>query len=167
MLGATAFFVLRLLQILTLIPVWGILAYFVNQFTQASNTPPESILCLFIVAILATAWALLTISAYSSRRLTELWIAVIDLCFFGVLIAGVVLLAPQADNRDCVQGSMGWGYVNLTWKKECSMLKAAWALGIMNVIMFFLTACIAAHTYRHATATLYSGRTVTTRRRRF
>lgn len=167
MLGQTAFFILRFLQIITLIPVWGLLAYFVNQYTKASSTPPDTILCLFIVAILATAWALLTISSYSSQHLTELWIAVIDLCFFGVLIAGVVLLAPLAGGKDCVHGSAGRGYVGLSWNKECSMYKAAWVLGIMNAIMFFLTACLAAHTYRHATQTLYSGRTVTTRRRHF
>lgn len=165
MLGHTAFFALRFLEIITLIPVWGLLAYFVNQYTKFSATPPDSILCLFIVAILATAWALLTISSYSS--LTELWIAVIDLCYFGVLIAGVVLLAPLANKKDCAQGGVGWSFVNITWEKECSMYKSAWALGIMNVIMFFLTACLAAHTYRHATATLYSGHTVTTRRRNF
>lgn len=165
MLGGTAFLLLRILEIVTLIPIWGMLAYFVDQYTKASSTPPDSILCLFIVALLATVWAVLTLSPYSGRRLTELWIAVIDLCFFGVLIAGVVLLAPLADKRDCVQGDMGWGYVNVTWKKECSMYKASWALGIINVIMFFFTACIAAHTYRHATATLYSGHS--TRRRHY
>lgn len=162
MLGGTAFFILRVFQIVTLIPTWGMLAYFVDKSTKASATPPDSILCLFIVALLATVWAVFTLSSYT-RRLTELWIAVIDLCFFGVLIAGVVLLAPEAENRDCVHGNVGWGYINISWKKECSMIKASWALGIMNVIMFFLTACIAAHTYRHTTATLYSGHS--TRRR--
>lgn len=158
MLGGAAFIALRILEIITLIPIWGILAFFVDQYTKTSSNTPESILCLFIVAILATAWALFTISTFSGQRLTELWIAIIDLCFFGVLIAGVVLLAPLAQNTNCVQSVWGKGYINVTWKKECMMFKAAWALGIMDIIMFFFTACIAAYTWRHTTATIYTGR---------
>lgn len=158
MLAGTAFFALRVLQILTLIPAWGMLAFFVNQYSQANSATPEGILCLFVVAILATAWALVTLFMFHTQRFTELWVAVIDLCFFAVLIAGVALLAPWAENTDCVQGGWGWGYVNVTWQKQCMMFKASWAFGIINVILFFFTACIAAFIWRRARNVVYTDR---------
>ncbi|KAG0634713.1 hypothetical protein HOY80DRAFT_507827 [Tuber brumale] len=146
-----AFFtLLRILQILTLVPIWGILAYFVDKYPMVENGVFSDILCLFIVAIFATIWAIATISLFYSRHV-PMWVAVIDLCFFGVLIAGVVLLAPFVRNTDCIGINWGWGYADGYWSRECSMYKAAYALGIMNIIMFFLTAMLAAWIWRKHT----------------
>lgn len=163
MLAGTAFFFLRILQILTLIPTWGILAYFVDQYSETNSAAPDTILCLFVVAILATVWALATLFMFTGRRYTELWVSIIDLCFFGVLIAGVVLLAPLAENTDCVQGFAGNGGWGMTWEKSCMMYKAAWALGILNIILFFITAVLAAVIWRHGRDLAYTDRP----RRRF
>ncbi|RPA91501.1 hypothetical protein L873DRAFT_1831372 [Choiromyces venosus 120613-1] len=158
MWAGTFFALLRILQILTLIPIWGILAYFVNKNPGIENTPLSNILCLFIVAILATAWAIATISLFYRRHL-PMWAAIIDLCFFGALIAGVVLLAPWAQDTNCVgvNWNWGWGYMmSGYWNKECSMYKAAYALGILNILMFSLTAVLAAWIWRkHTTVVVY------------
>jgi len=146
----TFFTLLRILEILTLIPIWGILAYFVSKHPSIENTAFSDILCLFIVAILATVWAIATISLFYRRHL-PIWAAIIDLCFFGVLIAGVALLAPFIPNADCVGIDWGYGYTNGYWSRDCSMYKAAYALGIMNIIMFFFTAVLAAWIWRRNT----------------
>jgi len=151
----TFFTLLRILQILTLIPIWGILAYFVDRYPMVENSAFSDILCLFIVAIFATVWAIATISLFY-RRHVPMWAAIIDLCFFGLLIAGVVLLAPFVRNADCVGVNWGWGYGDVYWSKECTMYKAVYALGIMNIIMFFFTAVLAAWIWRkHTTVAVY------------
>ncbi|PUU75095.1 hypothetical protein B9Z19DRAFT_996238 [Tuber borchii] len=157
----TFFTILRILEILTLIPIWGILAFFVHEHPGIGNTAFSDILCLFIVAIFATVWAVATISLFYRRNL-PMWAAVIDLCFFGVLIAGVVLLAPFVPDADCVginwgfgYSNGGYGYTDGYWSKECSMYKAAYALGILNIIMFFFTAVLAAWIWRKHTTVAY------------
>jgi Membrane-associating domain len=139
------FTILRVLQILTLIPIWGLLAYFVDKYAYE----PDWLLCLFVVSILATIWAIGSLLTLY-RRHVPVYVAVIDLIFFGLLIAGVVLLAPRVTNTDCMGmygnlGSGGW-----YWGKECSMYKAAYALGILNIIMFFITSLLAAWIWRKA-----------------
>ncbi|KAH8152674.1 uncharacterized protein LAJ45_03515 [Morchella importuna] len=152
MLAGTIFFFLRILQIITLIPIWGILAWFVHQADERGLTAPDTVLCLFVVAILATAWALVTLFLFHRGRFTDLWVAVVDLCFFGVLIAGVVLLGRVAENTDCVGAwsNAGWGNWNVGVRvdRTCSMYKAAWGLGILNVLLFFFTAVMAGMIWR-------------------
>ncbi|KAI5838851.1 hypothetical protein DFP73DRAFT_248672 [Morchella snyderi] len=152
MLAGTVFFFLRLLQIITLIPIWGILSWFVHQSDVRGLTSPDWVLCLFVVSLLATVWALGTLFLFHRSRFTDLWVAIVDLCFFGVLIAGVVLLGRVAENTDCVGGwsSVGWAYWNVGVRvdRTCSMYKAAWGLGILDVLLFFVTAVMAGLIWR-------------------
>ncbi|KAH0610689.1 uncharacterized protein H6S33_012216 [Morchella sextelata] len=166
MLAGTVFFFLRILQIITLIPIWGILAWFVDKANDQGLTPPDTVLCLFVVAVLATVWALATLFLFHRSRFTDLWVAIVDICVFGVLIAGVVLLGRVAENTDCVNGwsSGGWLYWNggVRVDRTCSMYKAAWGLGILNVLLFFATAVMAGMIWRRG-----RGATVGERRGRY
>ncbi|KAI9730293.1 MAG: hypothetical protein M1818_008196 [Claussenomyces sp. TS43310] len=142
----------RFLQIVTLIPTLGMLAYFVHQYVKANALTPNSILVLFIVSVLAAVWAIYTLFTYHRSRSNAYFVSFIDLCFVGALIAGVYeLRGISHDNCSSITtssyttvgfgilGSVTYGGLGLNVNKTCSMLKACWVFGIMNCIMFFFT----------------------------
>lgn len=144
----------RVFEILILIPIVGMLAYFVHGYVQSNQLTPNFILVLFIVSVLALAWALATLVNYLRARHDALFVAAIDLGFVGALIAGVVLLRGIS-NTSCTNFTDGPLYVNLGpfgyygrqsnsgWSfsinKTCAMLKASWALAIIAILAFFVT----------------------------
>ncbi|KAA8569990.1 hypothetical protein EYC84_002328 [Monilinia fructicola] len=142
----------RFAEIITLIPILGMLAFFVNIYASNNALTPNYILVLFIVSVLACAWAIATLFTYHRTRNNALFVSFIDLCFVGALIAGVYSLR-YITNANCASFSTGsWYYINFgSWgnanvngvsvrvDKTCSMLKACFALGIMNIIFFFIT----------------------------
>ena len=167
MLGGLLFRLMRLLELVTLIPIIGMLAYFVNAYVNANQLTPNYILVLFIVSTLAGAWALATLVRMDSTRRNAPFIAFIDICFVGAFIAGVYFLR-FITQYDCVNlsfnitstGSFGGGvsstgagisWPDIQWtgpfgadyNKTCAMLKASFALGIMNCLFFATTAFLA------------------------
>jgi len=125
---------------------------------------------LFIVSVLATAWATATLLRHDSTRRSALFVALIDLAFVGAFIAGVYELRGIA-SQNCsnasggVTSSGGVGtsgdtvYISplsinytpfsLDVNKTCSMLKASFAFGIINCILFFVTFVMALFIHRH------------------
>lgn len=115
---------------------------------------PTYILVLFITSVLAAVWAVATVITYLRARHSALFVALVDLAFVGALIAGVYELRGIA-NANCSNFSSGSFYISLGpfgyygvedgshWaldiNKSCAMLKACFALGIMNIIFFFIT----------------------------
>lgn len=159
MITSVLFFFTRLVQLVTTIPIWGLLAYFVSKYDKANQTPPAEILVLFIVAIIATVWALFTLIQSKRFGVLTLLTALVDLAITGGFIAGIYLLRGVR-NADCVGGSApisisfgdntasagnSWG---VRVSKHCAMFKASWALAILNCILFFFTALFAAHIYK-------------------
>lgn len=145
----------RILQILTLIPTMGMLAWFVNGFVEANALTPDSILVLFIVSVLALAWALFTLFSYHRSSANAMFVGFIDLGFVGAFIAAVWYLRGIR-NADCTNVSRDgdWTYrlgdvtvtgpdYDWTTDKPCAMLKACWAFAIMNTILFFFTSFVA------------------------
>lgn len=145
----------RIWEIITLVPIVGMLGWFVHGYVDSNTLTPNFILVLFIVSVLALAWAFFTVVSYLRARHDALFVAVIDLGFVGALIAGVVLLRGIA-GADCANFESGSIYLNLgpfgyygrqgsgsEWalniNKNCAMLKASWALAIINIISFFVT----------------------------
>ncbi|PNY29666.1 Uncharacterized protein TCAP_00417 [Tolypocladium capitatum] len=151
MFFAIIFVCTRISQITTLIPVMGMLAWFINVFVANNALTPDSILILFITSVLALAWAVFTLFSYHRSSANALFVAVIDMAIFGTLIAAVYQLRG-IDGADCTDGTslsrvwtarvvvpdLGWSVV-----KPCAMLKACWAFSIMNVVFFFTTAVAA------------------------
>lgn len=146
----------RILQILTLIPLVGMLSFFVNRFINVLFLTPNYVLVLFVVSVLALAWTVATLFAYSRPRHSGFFVAFIDLCLMGAFIAGVVELRA-IESADCGntaqsngfwsnpgrlgplgQGQEVFGY-DEPWSKTCAMLKASFAFGILNAIVFFFT----------------------------
>lgn len=109
---------------------------------------------MFIASVLAAAWTVATVVTYLRARHSALFVALVDLAFVGTFIAAVYELRGIA-GANCSNFSSGSIYVSLgpfgyygrtsdsPWaaniNKNCAMLKACFALGIMNCIFFFVT----------------------------
>jgi len=158
MLGGLLFGLGRCGELLLLIPIVGVLGYLVHGLTTNYFLPPSSILTLFIVSVLATTWALITLLRMSSTRRSARLVALVDLGFVGALIAGVYNLRGISH---CESGSFylslgifgligkneGSPYYNI--QKTCAMLKAAFALGILSILAFSVTFLLALLLHRH------------------
>lgn len=137
------------------IPIVGMLAWFVDGFTKANSLTPTSVLILFIVSTLALAWTFFTLFSYHRSSANARFVSLVDALFFGAFIAAVYFLRGIA-SADCTTVNVGrgddWtvdiGDISVTgpgadidWKteKRCAMLKACFALGIIEVILFFVT----------------------------
>ncbi|KAJ4374159.1 hypothetical protein N0V83_002900 [Neocucurbitaria cava] len=151
----------RIFEIITLIPTLGMLAWFVDWYNDRNLLTPRSILVLFIVSVLGAAWAIGTLFLYARARHSANFVAFIDLLFVGAFIGAVYELRGIAD-ADCSSwGSNGSYNANLglftvsgnTYglhvNRQCAMLKASWAFGIMNCIFFFITMLLALLVHRH------------------
>jgi len=153
--------IIRALQLLTLAPVWGILAWFVHQYDHNNQPIPAEILVLFIAALVGTAWALVSFFQFHHSVGLSVLVFVMDMIVLGGLIAGVVLLR-DVRHQKCTGLStpleISWGNQSLSWndgngwdisfKKRCILLKAVWALGIINCAYFFISALLALFIYR-------------------
>ncbi|KAL2176733.1 uncharacterized protein P884DRAFT_260825 [Thermothelomyces heterothallicus CBS 202.75] len=148
----------RFAEIVTLIPITGMLAWFVDGYLDANVMTPAHILILFIVSVLGLAWSIFTLFSYHRSSANAHFVAVVDLAFVGALIAGVYYLRFVA-RTDCASVRPGsptdislgifgnarinYGLPEISVSKTCAMLKASFALGIMNTIFFFITAVLA------------------------
>lgn len=132
----------RIMEIITLIPTLGMLAYFVDFYNTRNELTPLAVLVLFIVSVLGAAWALGTLFLYSRARHSAGFVAFVDLLFVGAFIGAVVVLRGIA-NADCthftrdsyfydlgVLAVSGNGF-SIHVNKNCAMLKASFAFGIM------------------------------------
>ncbi|ORY19844.1 hypothetical protein BCR34DRAFT_620834 [Clohesyomyces aquaticus] len=151
----------RVMEIITLIPTLGMLAWFVHQYDVTNRLTPRSILVMFIVSVLAAAWAIGTLFLYSRAKHSAKFVAFVDLLFVGAFI-GAVYELRGVSNADCTHferssysGSLGDAITisGNVWRprtnKTCAMLKASFAFGIMNCIFFFLTFIFALLVHRN------------------
>jgi len=147
----------RFMEIITLIPTLGMLAYFVHIYTQANALTPTYILLLFIVSVLGAVWAIATLFTYHRTKSNALFVSFVDLCFVGAFIASVYELR-FIGHQNCSSvdasgasyainfGVLGTADVNgltVAISKTCALLKASFAFGIMNCIFFFITSLMA------------------------
>lgn len=144
----------RIFEIIFLLPPMGMTAWFVSGYVSNNELTPNFVLVLFITSVLALVWALATLFNYLRARHDALFVALVDLGFMGALIAAVVELRFIA-NANCgnyiadpsFYGLGAFGYQSWLsgngWasnpNKTCSVLKASFAFGIMDIIAFFIT----------------------------
>lgn len=142
-LSGIQFWFWRIFQIITLIPTLGMLAWFVDFYDSRNALTPRPILVLFIVSVLAAAWALGTLFLYARARHSANFVAFVDLLFVGAFIGAVYELRGIKD-ADCTNiGQTGTfssdlGLIQISGNtygvnvdRPCAMLKASWAFGIM------------------------------------
>ena len=161
------FSIIRVIQVVTLIPTWGILAWFIHQFNLTGTSPPDSVLVLFIATLVGTAWALASSLAVHLRRPHYLHIIIffVDVTILVALIAGVVTLfrvhghdyAPLGVEFETLPFVMvtpsDWngdfdvytGYAEFySWiRRRFLMLRSVWALAILNCVLWFFSALLA------------------------
>ncbi|TQV97037.1 hypothetical protein IF1G_04277 [Cordyceps javanica] len=128
----------------------GMLSWFVDKFVQGNVLAPTSILILFIVSVLALAWALFTLFSYHRSSANAFFVSVIDIAIVGALIAGIYYLrnirfascSADPGPRGLWTNQLGGNFRALAWSPSgpCSMLKAVWAFAIMNTVFFAWTA---------------------------
>jgi len=141
-LSGALFLAWRIFELLITIPIVGMLAYFVHQYVQSNLLTPSYILVLFIVSVIALAWAVFTTIDYLRARHDAIFVALFDLGLVGALIAGVYYLrGPGTANCTHTQSGLTSGgfYFNINSNKNCVLLKASFALGIIDILAFFIT----------------------------
>lgn len=117
------------------------------------------ILCLFIVAILLTVWSFCILITYLQAMNVSYLMAFFDFLGLIALIVAVALLSNVVEN-ECVNiglisriaGTNNVAYLQYlqsnsigqvsgaNYDQYCKLIKAAWGLGIANILFFFLTA---------------------------
>ena len=128
-----------------------------NPSFSVPATPPDLYLVMFIVSTLALAWALWTLFSYHRSSANARAVGVVDLLFVGAFIGACWAMRVMA-SADCTHvragdpvavslGPLGSASLNIgldaSIDKTCAMLKACFAFGIMNAIMFFITSLLA------------------------
>jgi len=119
---------------------------------------------------------MLTFWHWHRYRSISMFIALIDLGFCGAFIAGVILLRFIGD-ADCGDASAPIGITlgdhsysagnswSASYNSQCGMLQASWGLGIVEIILFFITAVLS---WRIYSAVVYgapvAGKVYTSRR---
>ena len=141
----------RLPEIITLVPIIGMLGCIVHGYEHYNTPTPASVLTLFVVSVLALIWALATFMVYGFIERNALLTACIDFCFVVTFIAGVCELSDIA-LTDCTLFQQVVVTSSFTFRplgygdnieKSCNMVKASFALGIVNTIFFgFTCVCI-------------------------
>jgi hypothetical protein len=156
MLPGIFFATWRFFEIVTLIPVLGMLSWFVHGYTLSIMLTPTCVLVLFIVSVLACFWAVMTLLAYGLTKHNAHFVGFVDLVFVGALIAGVYELRGITHancnsfgvaSQPLIYFQLGvfgvYSSKNTPWgadlNKNCSILKACFAFGIMNILFFFVT----------------------------
>ncbi|KAJ5550820.1 hypothetical protein N7535_001240 [Penicillium sp. DV-2018c] len=158
MIGSLFFIFNRLVEIVFLIPIIGMLAYFVDGYLKANQLTPAYILVLFIVSTIAIFWAVDTLIRFNTTKRSAIFVAFVDMCFFGAFVAAVYQLRFIA-KADCSHWRGGSVWVSLgpfgaygqhtdnplalNINKTCAMLKASFAFGIMETLFFFWTGLLA------------------------
>lgn len=98
--------VTRILQVLTLIPCWALLAAVIDSYNSADADTPGEIQFLFVIAILATVWSFCILITYLRAKNTALWMTFFDVVALALFIAAVVVLSDIANNECNVVGGI-------------------------------------------------------------
>ncbi|KAF8453455.1 hypothetical protein BGX38DRAFT_1177074 [Terfezia claveryi] len=155
--------IFRIIQILTLIPAWAILAAVIANYNDINAKTPGAILFLFVVAILASVWAFCVLVTFLRAHNTALWMTFFDVVAMALLIAAVVVVMNNFHNVGCIDdgevvitpqyyptaADEDWWNAQIPsrYRDHCGKVKAAWGLAIANIIFFFITAFLTAIIY--------------------
>lgn len=144
MLSGIFFILMRCIQLFFIIPPLGMLAAVVHGYLNGNEVTPAFALTLFVVVVLCAFWIVATMVLYGVAKHNGYFVAFIDLCFFGALIAGVVVansIATQSCSNysitsNAYKQSGVWVY---SFGSLCNLVKASYAFAIMEIIFFFFT----------------------------
>lgn len=143
-ISGVLFILTRIFQLVITIPIIGMLSWFVHGFVANNQLTPTYVLVLFIASVLAGVWIIFTLLGYASARHSGWFLVFVDLCFVATFIAGVYELrnwAGASCNNISVTSALAisLGPFNYQLSKSCNMLKACFAFGIIDILLFFWT----------------------------
>jgi hypothetical protein len=134
------------------IPTFSMLASLIHVYVSNNALTPTYILILFIVSVLAAGWTIYTLFSYHRSHNNARFVAFVDLCFVGSLI-GAVYQLRFINSQSCGSATSDafWnisfvtatGTDSVSPQKTCGLLKASFAFGIMNILIFFITSFLA------------------------
>ncbi|KAF3922578.1 hypothetical protein AA313_de0200276 [Arthrobotrys entomopaga] len=149
MLSSILFTGVRVLEIIVALPIIGMLAWFVHPYVGNNQDVPDDLLTLFIVSILACAWALLTLFQFHRyRSMSGPFIAIVDICFVGAWIAGIYLNRGISD-QNCSRVSVPVGIQIGDNDYSGGDHFGAHILAIIDCVLFFITCLLSWTLYRH------------------
>jgi len=150
MLTGFIYLLTRLSQVLIIVPIIGMFGWMTHLYSSNNELTPTNILVLFIVSVLALFWVLATTLFYQRSKQESLIISLADVGIMAGFIAGVVLLRNAANSNCNVGDTMGrilsstdsglFYHYGVPTSKACSLLKAGFALGIIEILQFAWTA---------------------------
>ncbi|KJZ79470.1 hypothetical protein HIM_00939 [Hirsutella minnesotensis 3608] len=146
---AILFVCARLAQVCTLVPLMGMLSWFVDNleaFDEECVGGPDGVLVLFLASVCAVSWCLSTMVCYYRSSANACFVAFVDAIVFGTLIASVFMLRHVPHAHCHILAADHWSRLLSTM---CVVLKASWALAILNIVLFFVTAVCAFNNDHH------------------
>ena len=124
----------------------------IHVYVRNNALTPTYILVLFIVAVLGAGWTFYTLFSYHRSHTNARFVAFVDLCFVGALI-GAVYQLRFINHQSCgnapsdafwnISFPTATGTDSYSPQKTCGLLKGSFALGIMNCLLFVITAFFA------------------------
>lgn len=144
MIPGILFMIWRTIELIFIIPLIGMLSWFIHGYVNDNELTPNFVLVLFIVSVLAGVWIVATMLFYWSAKHSGLLLPIIDLGIFGAFIGAVVDLRGIANvNCDSFSPSspMALQMTPFIYQlgKACNILKACFAFGIIETVFFFIT----------------------------
>ena len=140
----------RVLQVLTLIPAWALLAAVIAHYNRNDALTPGTIYFLFIVTLLASVWSFCILITYLRAKNTALWMHVFDILAMILLIAAVII-APTPDTVNSYTKDYTSDFIKRqtiqdsdqdTYRQLYGEIKAALGLAIANIFLFFISAIL-------------------------
>ncbi|KAK6360690.1 hypothetical protein TWF730_006821 [Orbilia blumenaviensis] len=130
----------RLVNIVTLIACFAVLAQVMTIFSNSNTSTPQSVVYMFAVGIIGTVWSILILITFIRANNVSITIAFFDFVGMILCIVGVALLTKPAID-ECAAAKAGvQNEVSRTDDvgSVCGLLRAGWGLALANIIFFFL-----------------------------
>ncbi|KAK6527941.1 hypothetical protein TWF281_009202 [Arthrobotrys megalospora] len=130
----------RLVNIVTLIACFSVLAQVMTIFSNSHSSTPQSVVYMFAVGIIGTVWSILILITFLRANNVSIAIAFFDFVGMILCIVGVALLTKPAID-ECAAANAG--VENEISRSDdvgsvCGLLRAGWGLALANIVFFFL-----------------------------
>ncbi|KAK6345152.1 hypothetical protein TWF718_007081 [Orbilia javanica] len=134
----------RLVNIVTLIACFSVLAQVMTVFSNLNTSAPQPVVYMFAVGIIGTVWSILILATFLWANNVSIAIAFLDFVGMILCIVGVALLTKPAID-ECAAAKAG--RLNEISRvpdigQVCGWLRAGWGLALANIIFFFLCCLI-------------------------
>ncbi|EGX47346.1 hypothetical protein TWF173_005584 [Orbilia oligospora] len=130
----------RLVNIVTLIACFAVLAQAMSMFSNSNSSTPQSVVFMFAVGIIGTVWSILILITFLRANNVSITIAFFDFVGMILCIVGVALLTKPAIDECAAAKAGDQNEISRTDNvgSVCGLLRAGWGLALANIVLFFL-----------------------------